>query len=87
MASAMPAVDTWLPRRAVAGEFIRCRPSTKQTAAATYRSWVDPVEAAHEPSRSAARGRAWPSGWPSAAWPPPAPGPRRNILSIRPVTT
>ena len=35
MASTMPAVDTWLPRRAVAGEFIRCRPSTKQTAAAT----------------------------------------------------
>ena len=35
MASAMPAVDTWLPRRAEAGEFIRCRPSTKQTAAAT----------------------------------------------------
>ena len=35
IASAMPAVDTWLPRRAVAGEFIRCRPSTKQTAAAT----------------------------------------------------
>src|SRR6266567_1800008 len=40
IARAMPAVDTWLPRRAVAGEFIRCRPSTKQTAAATYSSWV-----------------------------------------------
>ena len=34
-ATAMPLVDTWLPRRAVAGEFIRCRPSTKQVAAAT----------------------------------------------------
>ena len=31
----MPAVDTWLPRRAVAGEFIRCRPTTKQAAART----------------------------------------------------
>ncbi len=31
----MPRVDTWLPRLAVAGEFIRCRPSTKQVAAAT----------------------------------------------------
>ncbi len=35
MAAAMPQVDTWLPRRAVAGVFIRCRPSTKQDAAAT----------------------------------------------------
>ncbi len=35
MARTMPAVDTWLPRRALAGEFIRCRPSTKQVAAAT----------------------------------------------------
>ncbi len=34
-ARTMPAVDTWLPRRAVAGEFIRCRPSTKQVAAPT----------------------------------------------------
>ena len=39
-ASAMPAVETWLPRRAVAGEFIRCRPNTKHVAAATYSSWV-----------------------------------------------
>ena len=31
----MPAVDTWLPRLAVAGEFIRCRPTTKQAAAST----------------------------------------------------
>ncbi len=35
IASTMPAVDTWLPRRAEAGEFIRCSPSTKQVAAAT----------------------------------------------------
>jgi hypothetical protein len=34
MAMAIPAVDTWLPRRAVAGEFIRCRPITKHAAAA-----------------------------------------------------
>ena len=34
-ARTMPAVDSWLPRRAEAGEFIRCRPSTKQVAAAT----------------------------------------------------
>ena len=31
----MPAMDTWLPRRAVAGLFIRCRPTTKQAAAST----------------------------------------------------
>jgi hypothetical protein len=30
-ATNMPKADTWLPRRAVAGEFIKCRPSTKQT--------------------------------------------------------
>jgi hypothetical protein len=35
MAITMPAVDTWLPRRAVAGEFIRCRPMTKHAAAIT----------------------------------------------------
>ena len=35
IAIAMPAVDTWLPRLAVAGEFIRCRPMTKQAAAST----------------------------------------------------
>ncbi len=40
IARTMPAAETWLPRRAEAGEFIRCRPSTKQTAAATYSSWV-----------------------------------------------
>src|SRR5260370_42065399 len=40
IARAMPAVDTWLPRRAEAGEFIRCRPNTKQTAEVTYRGWV-----------------------------------------------
>ena len=34
-AMAMPAIETWLPRRAVAGEFIRCRPTTKQAAART----------------------------------------------------
>ena len=32
IASVIPAAETWLPRRAVAGEFIRCRPITKQTA-------------------------------------------------------
>ena len=31
----MPAVETWLPRRALAGLFIRCRPSTKPDAART----------------------------------------------------
>ena len=31
----MPAIDTWLPRRAVAGLFIRCRPITKHAAAST----------------------------------------------------
>ena len=39
-AATMPPVDSWLPRRAVAGVFIRCRPSTKQLAAATYTSWT-----------------------------------------------
>ena len=39
-AATMPPVDSWFPRRAVAGVFIRCRPSTKQLAAATYTSWV-----------------------------------------------
>ena len=34
-AATMPPVDSWFPRRAVAGVFIRCRPSTKQLAAAT----------------------------------------------------
>ena len=34
-AMTIPAVETWLPRRAVAGEFIRCRPKTKQAAART----------------------------------------------------
>ena len=32
MATAMPPADTRLPLRAVAGEFIRIRPMTKQTA-------------------------------------------------------
>src|SRR6267154_2399780 len=40
IARVMPPVDTWLPRRAEAGEFIRCRPNTKHVAAATYSSWV-----------------------------------------------
>ncbi len=31
----MPVIDTWLPRRAVAGLFIRCRPNTKNAAAST----------------------------------------------------
>ena len=31
----MPVIETWLPRRAVAGLFIRCRPMTKNTAAST----------------------------------------------------
>ncbi len=31
----MPVIDTWLPRRAVAGLFIRCRPTTNSTAAST----------------------------------------------------
>ena len=31
----MPPVETWLPRLAVAGVFIKCRPSTKQDAART----------------------------------------------------
>ena len=34
-AMTMPAMDTWLPRRAVAGLFIRCRPITKHAAART----------------------------------------------------
>ena len=34
-AIAIPAIETWLPRRAVAGEFIRCRPTTKHAAAST----------------------------------------------------
>jgi hypothetical protein len=38
MAAVIPPVDTWLPRRAVAGLFIRCRPRTKHEAASTYRS-------------------------------------------------
>ena len=33
MAVAIPVVETWLPRRAVAGLFIRCRPATKHEAA------------------------------------------------------
>ena len=35
MAIVMPAMENWLPRRAVAGVFIRCRPSTKHDAAST----------------------------------------------------
>src|SRR4051794_16299012 len=35
IATSMPAADSWLPRRAVAGEFIMCRPSTKATAPAS----------------------------------------------------
>ncbi len=31
----MPVVATWLPRRAVAGLFIRCRPTTNNTAVST----------------------------------------------------
>ena len=34
-AMVMPATENWLPRRAVAGVFIRCRPSTKHDAAST----------------------------------------------------
>ena len=34
-ATIMPAIDTWLPRRAVAGLFIRCSPMTKSAAAST----------------------------------------------------
>ncbi len=33
IAATIPATDTWLPRLAVAGVFIRCKPSTKQDAA------------------------------------------------------
>ena len=33
-AAVIPTAEIWLPRRAVAGEVIRCSPSTKQTAAA-----------------------------------------------------
>ena len=39
-ASTMPPAETWLPRRAEAGEFIRCRPATKQTAATRYVAWM-----------------------------------------------
>ena len=91
-AATMPAVDTWLPRRAVAGEFIRCRPNTKQVADRHVQQLGYPVEGAH----------AWPPRCPACcpaagAWPFPltaavsAAGTgvrdRRNILSIRPVTT
>src|SRR6185312_11037966 len=31
-ATAIPNAETWLPRRAVAGEFIKCKPRTKHTA-------------------------------------------------------
>ena len=31
----MPACATWLPRRAVAGLFIRCRPTTNMAATST----------------------------------------------------
>ena len=34
-ATAMPPAEIRLPRRAVAGAFIRCRPRTKPTAAST----------------------------------------------------
>ena len=33
-ATAIAAAETWLPRRAVAGEFIMCRPTTKPVAQA-----------------------------------------------------
>src|SRR5690242_4692498 len=55
IARAMPAVDTWLPRRAEAGEFIRCRPSTKQTAEETYRSWVTQSKVVMPGRRNAGR--------------------------------
>ena len=56
-AAAMPAAESWLPRRAVAGEFIRCRPSTKQAAASQVDAggrWCR--QAAH---RVVSRGRAF----------------------------
>ncbi len=34
MAATMPTTETWLPRRAVAGLFIRCSPRMKHEAAA-----------------------------------------------------
>ena len=91
MARTMPPVDTWLPRRAEAGEFIRCRPSTKQVAAPTYSSWVIQSKAL---MNGYLAGRARRAG----AWPLPLTAAaavcragtgvrdRRNILSIRPVT-
>ena len=94
MARVMPAVDTWLPRRALAGEFIRCRPSTKQTAAATYSSWVIQSKAL----MTGCSAGCWPGRWPLPLTAPvlTAAGvsaactgvrERLNILSIRPVTT
>ena len=35
IAMTIPAVETWFPRRAVAGLFIRCRPTTNSAAAST----------------------------------------------------
>jgi hypothetical protein len=44
----MPPWTAGCPPRAVAGVFIRCRPSTKQVAAATYSSWMTQCEGAHD---------------------------------------
>ena len=44
-AISMPAAESRLPRRAVAGWFIRCSPSTKQVAAVRYAEPDDDLDA------------------------------------------
>ena len=71
----MPPAETRLPFRAVAGEFIRIRPSTNATAPAS------------QTSRTIGSRKDEVHGQPSAFSALGAAGLRRNIWSIRSVTT
>jgi hypothetical protein len=56
-ATNMPKADTWLPRRAVAGEFIRCRPRTKHTPPNSEASRTVISNPDISPPRQSAQGR------------------------------
>ena len=78
---AMPAAESWLPRRAVAGEFIRCSPSTKQTAAASEANRTA-VTTPSVTARPLLDGSAWAGGGTSPAS-GRSPGIRRRRSSRR----
>ena len=71
-AAVIPIAEIWLPRRAVAGEVIRCSPSTKQTRGREIDDVNGAVERGHD--RSFPFMSAAPVGW------------VRNMASIRSVT-